>query len=428
MKSRIRIAFCLFIEIVINKIHIIMDKELLKELELDGKTPQIKKKIIAYLVENGNATITALSKSLRLSVPTVTKLILDMMSVGSLKDYGKLETAGGRHPILYGLNPESGYFIGVDVKHDYINIGMIDFVGNMQKNTNNIPFVLENTVESMDKLCHIISAFVDDLEQSKREILNVNVNLPGRINPKKGYSYTFFNFDESRSLAEVLSEKLGMRVSIDNDTRGMAFGEYTQGYASENNIKNMLYINVSWGIGLGLILDGRIYMGKSGYSGEFGHVSSYDNQILCHCGKKGCLETEVSGSAVHRELTTRIKNGESSILSKKVESGQDITLDDIISAANHEDILSLEVLCEMGRKLGKQVAGLINIFNPELIVVGGSLSLTGEYIKEAIQSIVRTYSLNLVNKDTEIMTATLGDKAGVIGACMLARSRRFDSD
>lgn len=407
---------------------LIMDKELLEELELDAKTPQIKKKIIAYFVEHGNATITSLSKSLRLSVPTVTKLILDMMSAGSLKDYGKLETAGGRHPILYGLNPESGYFIGVDVKHDYVNIGMIDFVGNMQKNINNIPFVLENTAEAMDKLCYIISGFVEDLELSKRDILNINVNLPGRINPKTGYSYTFFNFDESKTLAEVLSEKLGMRVSIDNDTRGMSFGEYTQGYASENNIKNMLYINVSWGIGLGLILDGRIYMGKSGYSGEFGHVSFYDNQILCHCGKKGCLETEVSGSAVHRELTTRIKNGESSILSKKVDNGQDITLDDIINAANHEDVLCIEVLCEMGRKLGKQVAGLINIFNPELIVVGGSLSLTGEYIKEAIQSIVRTYSLNLVNKDTEIITARLGDKAGVIGACMLARSRRFEVD
>lgn len=405
-----------------------MDKELLEELEQDGKLSVVKRKIISYFVENGNATITSLAKSLRLSVPTVTKLILDMISAGSLRDYGKLETAGGRHPILYGLNPNSGFFVGVDVKHNYVNIGVIDFVGNVKKTVDNIPFVLENTLQAMDKLCSIINTFVDELEIPKKDILNINVNLPGRINPKVGYSYTFFNFDESKPLSQVLFEKLGIRVSVDNDTRGMAYGEYTQGYASEHGVKNMLYINISWGIGLGLILDGNIYMGKSGYSGEFGHVSSYDNQLLCHCGKKGCLETEVSGSAVHRELTNRIKNGESSVLSQKVDNGQEITLEDIIDAANHEDILCLEVICEMGRKLGKQVAGLINIFNPELIVVGGSLSLTGEYIKEAIQSIVRTYSLNLVNKDTEIVTAKLGDKAGVIGACMLARSRRFDSD
>lgn len=403
-----------------------MDKELLKELEQDGKVSLIKKKIISYFVENGNATITALAKSLRLSVPTVTKLILDMMSVGSLKDYGKLETAGGRHPILYGLNPDSGFFVGVDVKYNYVNIGIMDFVGNMKKTSDDIPFVLENTPNAMEALCNIINNFVGELDIDIKDILNININLPGRINPRTGYSYTFFNFDESKPLAKVLTDKLGTRVSVDNDTRGMAFGEYTQGYASEHNIKNMLYINISWGIGLGLILDGRIYMGKSGYSGEFGHVSSYDNQILCHCGKKGCLETEVSGSAVHRELTTRIKNGESSALSQKVEAGEEIDLEDIINAANNEDILCLEVIGEMGRKLGKQVAGLVNIFNPELIVVGGSLSLTGEYIKEAIQSVVRTYSLNLVNKDTEIVTATLGDKAGVVGACMLARMRRFD--
>lgn len=405
-----------------------MQKELLRELEQGTKTAQIKRQIIAYFIESGPATITDLAKHLTLSVPTVTKFIFDMISIGCLKDYGKLETAGGRYPTLYGFEPSAGYFVGVDVKHSSVNIGLIDFIGNMKRTSYDIPYQIENMPSKMDELCSIIKEFVRSSKVSIHDILNVNINLPGRINPKTGYSYTYFNFDKDRSLSDILAEKLSTRVSIDNDTRGMAFGEYTQGCAKDLGLRDVLYINVSWGIGLGIILDGHIYLGKSGFSGEFGHISAYENQLLCHCGKKGCLETEVSGNAIHRELVDRIKKGESSILSKQIEDGGEITLSDIIRAAGQEDILCLEVLGEMGRKLGKQVTGLINIFNPELVIIGGSISLTGDYLKESVQSVVRTYSLNLVNKDTNIITATLGEKAGVIGACMLARSRRFALD
>lgn len=405
-----------------------MQKELLEELEQNTKIAQIKRQIIAYFIEKGRATITDLAKYLTLSVPTVTKFIFDMISVGCLKDYGKIETTGGRYPTQYGLNPSAGYFIGVDVKHTSVNIGLIDFVGEMKKVDYNIPYNLEDTPEKIQELCNIIKEFIKRTKQPIENILNVNINLPGRINPKIGHSYTHFNFDKETPLAEILQKKLSTRVTIDNDTRGMAFGEYTQGCATKSKVSEMLYINVSWGIGLGIILDSKIYLGKSGFSGEFGHTSVYDNQQLCHCGKKGCLETEVSGKAIHRELIERIENGESTILSKKVKAGDDITLEDIIKATEQEDILCLEVLTDMGRKLGKQVAGLINIFNPDMVVIGGSLSLTGEYIREAVQSVVRTYSLNLVNKDTQIVTAELGEKAGIIGACMLARSRRFESE
>lgn len=402
-----------------------MDQELLKELAEGGKAALIKRQIIAYFIERGPTTITELSKVLSLSVPTVTKFITELMQHRCIKDYGKLETSGGRYPLLYGLDPAAGYFVGVDVKHNYINIGIIDFVGEIQKTYYNIPYNLESCPEHMQTLCQII---LDTLEESgfcKQDILNVNINLPGRINPETGYSYTYFNFKTDEPLADMLADTLGLSVSIDNDTRGMAYGEYTQGCAMGTDAQNVLYVNVSWGIGLGIILGGKIYLGKSGFSGEFGHISNYDNQILCHCGKKGCLETEVSGQAMHRMLHERIRSGQSSVLSKRVLEGERITLTDIIQAAIQEDILCLEILSDIGKKLGKQIASLINVFNPELVIIGGSLSLTGDYLTQAIQTIVRMYSLNLVNKDTEIVTAVLGEEAGVIGACMLARTRRF---
>ncbi|GAE86235.1 transcriptional repressor of MalT and manXYZ operon [Bacteroides reticulotermitis JCM 10512] len=206
----------------------------------------------------------------------------------------------------------------------------------------------------------------------------------------------------------------------------MTYGEYMQGHVKGE--KDIIFVNISWGVGIGIIIDGKVYTGKSGFSGEFGHVNAYDNEIICHCGKKGCLETEASGSALHRTLLERIKNGESSILSTRItDEDNPITLDEIIDSVNKEDLLCIEIVEEIGQKLGKQIAGLINIFNPELVIIGGTLSLTGDYITQPIKTAVRKYSLNLVNKDSAIITSKLKDRAGIVGACMLARSRMFES-
>ena len=402
-----------------------MNKLFLQEIEKGSKNALIKKKIIKHYIYNGNSTITELSKKIDLSVPTTTKFIGKMSEEGYINDYGKLETAGGRYPNVYGLNPASGYFIGVDIKQSAVNIGLINLKGDMVDIKMNIPFSLENTVEALDKLCKLILSYINRLSIPKDTILNININISGRVNPESGYSYSMFYFEE-RPLADIFAEKLGYKVSIDNDTRAMTYGEYMAGCIKTE--KDIIFVNISWGLGIGIIIDGKIYNGKSGFSGEFGHVSTYDNEILCHCGKKGCLETEASGSAIHRILRERIQSGANSILSKSVKSGTKITLEDIISAINkEEDMLCIDIVEEVGQKLGKQIAGLINVFNPELVVIGGTFSQTGDYITQPIKTAVRKYSLNLVNKDSVILSSDLKDEAGVIGACMLARIRMFES-
>ena len=280
------------------------------------------------------------------------------------------------------------------------------------------------TPEAMEELCTLISSFIKKTKVNTEKILNININISGRVNPESGYSFSLFNFSEC-PLAEVLTEKIGYQVCIDNDTRAMTYGEYLQGCVKGE--KNIIFVNVSWGLGIGIIIDGKIYTGKSGFSGEFGHINVFDNEILCHCGKKGCLETEASGSAIYRILQERIKNGECSILSNRTNNQElPLTLDEIISAVNKEDLLCIEIVEEIGQKLGKQIAGLINIFNPELVIIGGTLSLTDDYIAQPIKTAIRKYSLNLVNQDSAITVSKLKDKAGVVGACMLARSRMFE--
>ena len=401
-------------------------QKLIEEVSQNTKASQTKRKIIAYYVKHGPATTAAIAKYLNYSVPTVSKIIADLEEKKLIQRYGKKETSGGRQPMLFGLHAESGFFIGVDVQHDHVNLGLIDITGEEKLVKMDVPFDLVDEPSKIDELCALIDRFIGESKVNRELIMNININLPGRINPLLGRSATFFNDSETLPLAQQISEKLGLFVTLDNDTRGLAFGEYTYGEYDTASIKNALYVNFSWGLGMGIIINGEIYTGHSGYSGELGHISQYQNEIMCHCGKKGCLQTEVSGLALQRTVKHRIQEGGASALAGKVLKGEEIKLSQIIDAINHDDILCIEALEDVAKKFGKVIAGLINVFNPEAVIIGGSLARTGEYLRQPIQSVVRTYTLSIVNNDTEICLAKLGEKAGVLGACMIARQRRFE--
>ena len=378
-----------------------------------NRSALLKKKIIHYYIANGDATIAELCKEMDLSIPTVTKLVGELLDDGYILDFGKQETNGGRKPNIYGLNPVSGYFVGVDVFRSKINIAAVDFKGDKLRVEENIPYSLENTPEALEMLCNLINDFIDRLSVPREKVLAVGVNISGRVNPVSGYSYSIFYFEE-KPLSQILEERINIKIYIENDTRAMMYGEYMQGVVKGE--KNILFINMGWGLGLSIFINGELYYGKSGFSGEFGHFCFFDNEILCHCGKKGCIETEASGSALHRKLLERYREGSSTILAEKIEKKEKIKMADMIEAIQKEDVLCIEILEEMGEKLGRGIAGLMNIFNPELVVLGGTLSLTSEYISLPIKSAIRKYSLNLVSQDTEIKVSKLGERAGALGA------------
>lgn len=390
--------------------------------EKSPKNIQIKKDIISHFINNGNDTIAELSKELDLSVPTVTKFISELSDQGLLTEFGKIHTQGGRHPIVYGLNPASAYFVGVDMTRHHLSMALMDFKGDLVNHKMGISYTYQNTTESFDALCNHIQHFIDSTGNLKQKIHNINLNISGRVNPESGYSYSSFYFSEE-PISAILSKKLNYNVGIDNDTRAMAYGEYMKGTVEGQ--KNVIFVNISWGLGIGIIIDGKPYYGKSGFSGEFGHFPIFENEIICHCGKKGCLETEASGLAIHGMVKERIANGESSILTDHVKDMDKLTLTDIIKATNMEDTLCIEIVEEVGYKLGRYISGLINIFNPELVVIGGQVAETDGFILLPIRSSIRKYSLNLVNKDSQIVLSKLKNKAGVVGACMIARSRLF---
>ena len=396
---------------------------LLNDLLGGTKSAMTHKRIIAYYLNNSTSTIPELSKELNLSVPTIAKVIAEMCEDGYIVNCGKMDTGKGRSPVIYGLAPDSGYFVGVDLMSNGLNLGLMNFKGELVKLDMDVPYQYRNSQEGLDELCGHVTDFIEQLDIAKERILNVGVNIPGRVNPEMGHSFSRFNFEE-RPLVDLMAERIGCRVYIDNDTRAMTYGEMSKGVVKGE--KDVIFVNLSWGIGCGLILNGELYTGKSGFSGEFGHFPSFDNEVLCHCGKRGCLETEISGMALHRNLLQSVKDGRQTLLAEQIMKDEaSLSLDDIIDATLKEDLLCIELVEDIGQKLGRYLAGLINLLNPEMVIIGGSLARTGDSILQPVKSAVRKYSLNMVNRDSAIVLSKLQSKAGVTGACLLARKSLF---
>jgi predicted NBD/HSP70 family sugar kinase len=392
------------------------------------KNIQLKKNIISFLCSNGSFTIADLCKEVNLSIPKVTTLIGELMNDGLVEDLGKVESTGGRKPNLYGMVGNSVFFLGVDIKQNHVNIGLTDLQKNLIEIKEGIPYKLSNSQDALIDLIEIIKNFVKNLSIKKEKILGLGVNLSGRINHDTGYSYSFFNFNEE-PLSKSLEKELNIKTFLENDSRAMAYGEFNSGLVRDE--KNVLFLNLDHGLGMGVMINKQLYYGKSGFAGEFGHIPIFNNNIICQCGKKGCLETEGSGWALVRNFKEKIEGGTSSILidkGKNFSKIHEIDMDKIIAAANNDDVLAIDLIADLGDKLGRGIALLINIFNPELVIIGGSLAKTGEYIMLPIKSAINKYSLSLVNSDTKIKLSSLGEKSGVIGACLLARNGLLNLD
>ena len=385
----------------------------------DSKNSILKKKILRLCIERGEHSIATLSEEINASVPTVTKLIGELMDEGFMVDLGKSGTSGGRRPSIYGLNPNAGYFVGVDIRYSHAGTAITDFQGNLVAFEDNIPFVMERKEESVHAISRAVRNYVEMRHLDWDRILGMGISLAGRINRETGYSNNY-SFDPNRPINKILAEDLDIPVVIENDSRAMAYGEFLSGVVRKE--RNVLFVNVSWGLGMGMILDGRLYYGTSGYAGEFGHFPLLQNDEICRCGKVGCLETGASGSALVRMITQQLRSGKPSSLLKKFRTEGMININDIFMAISEEDVLAIDALGEIGENLGRGLAGLINMFNPELVVIGGKLAIAGDYLMLPVQTTVKKLAQNIAIQDTAIKFSRLKNQAAPIGDCMLSRS------
>ena len=390
-------------------------QEFVKKVKKSGNHPSILEK----LVRNGTATAGILAKSTGLSIPTVTKVMERMTGDGLVTDYGKQRTAGRRKSKTYALNPVAGFFAGVEIHRHHLKVGICDMTGKIVYESADKPYLLEND-DAYENMCAAILEAFEEAGEYAGQLIACAISIPGRVHSESGESFNYFS-DASKPLGKALEERLGMKVYIDNDSRIICYGEYCLRHL--DNIRNMLYININWGLGMGMILDGHLYYGSTGLAGELGHITMFDNEIFCRCGKKGCLETEASGFAAQRLLLAKHKAGARSTLSRKIENNEEIVLDDLIQAILSEDMLMIEIIEEIGSQLGKGVAAMINIFNPEKVILGGELAKAGEYLRMAVLGSVRKCSISIVNRETTIELADTAFNANLAGCCFIARDR-----
>lgn len=383
----------------------------------------LKKKILGICITEGSRSLADISRELNSSIPTITKLVGELIMDGYLEDMGKIDTSGGRRPSIYGLNPSAGFFAGIDINMDEVKIAVTDFKGDLVDFTTHYGFTLSNTEESFKELCRITKEYVSQIGIDTEAILAYGLSLSGRVNYQTGESFTY-HLKEGGNIREFVENELKRPVFVENNSRAMTYGEFL--YGQHGFKKDILFMNVSWGLGMGMVIDGKLTYGKSGFSGEIGHFPILDNNQICQCGKIGCLETGASCSALQRMITEKLVAGRSSMLVNKFNKDRLIDLSDIMDAIREGDILAIETVEQIGLTLGRAVAGLINLFNSELVVIGGLLSSAAEYLRLPVMTAIQKYTLSTVSRETEIKFSDLGEQAGAKGACMIARSRLLD--
>ena len=387
---------------------------------INHKNNIIKRNIIAYMAINGESTLSELTRELHISVPTMTKLVQELVDDSIVNDLGKVETPGGRRPNVFGLANSAIYFAGINVARDHMVYVITDLQNNIILEHTDNSFELVDRPQCLERICQNIENFIATSGVDREKILGVGVSIVGRVNPETGRSYKYFTSSEE-SLTDIISARIGIRVMLENDTRARCYAEYTTGKAK--NESNVIYLHMGRGVAIGIVIDGKLYYGKNGFAGEFGHIPFFDNEIICACGKKGCLETEVSGIALENKIVDLIERGVNTHLREMYDRGESIHINDIIAAARNDDNLAIELIEEAGEKVGKAVAFLINTFNPETVIVGGNLAMAGEYLMLPLKSSTNKYSLNLVYKDTKFRVSKMSDSSNAWGVAMLIRNK-----
>ena len=384
----------------------------------------MKHKILSYLIDNGDSPISAMSKSLDYCIPTITKYLELLRDQGYVKVVGTGSSQRGRKAAIWSICDDGPRFLGVDVKQFSIQFCLISLSGKPILEKEYKDFRFDNTPAVFEQFCSTISSFIDSVEGLRQHLVMTCVTIGGRVSSATGESFSIFKFEENGDtpLSTLFSSRIGNPVMIQNDTQAMTYGEWQH---CRRNEQNMIFLNVSWGLGMGLIIGGKPYSGANGYAGEIGHINAYPNERICHCGKKGCLETEISISAIVHTLEENILKGKSSLLSPILHEKHNLTVEDLHRAIEEEDPLAIETVEACGSELGRWVANLINIFNPQSVIIGGELTNAGNYFLMPIEVAMRKYALKLIARDVTVAHSCLGGKCGAIGAALLARDREM---
>lgn len=401
-----------------------MDSEDEKTISVrDSKKTALRNKLLTTFYQEGTKSIPDLSDSLQLSIPTITRFLEELAHAGYIFEEGEGFSSGGRRPVLYGLNPNAKFVISVDIGRFIIRIALVNL-----RNQFIAPVrIINEGLSSQSDILQLIKQESEDLIKqsgiSNDKILGAGISLPGLIDIKTGISYSYFTA-VGKPLHELFKEIFPFPVFVEHDTKAMALAELSFGLAKGK--QNVLCLVLGAGVGLSMIMAGKLYKGNSGFAGEFGHIPVADNGQLCYCGKVGCLETVASGVTLIQNARNGIASGASSKITDLTNNNPEkISLDIIIKAAALGDQYAIALLSRTGESLGKGIATLLHLFNPEMIILGGELSKAGNHITDPIKQTLNQHAIARILRDTELVTTELGENATLMGTVALVINNFF---
>lgn len=393
---------------------------------VEKKKYQQKIEILKSLYFQGPKSNTDICNLFSISSPTSIRLLNSLIDEGLVKKEGRGVSIGGRKPDLYQLNNEIFFVLSIQIDQFQVRMAIFDNHNNKVAVAEDIHYRIEKDIHTIDSLYEIADNLIINSEINRENLLGVGISMPGLVSSEEGKNFTYFlTEEESESLEQLLKRKFQKPVFLLNDAKSACLAEFHFGLAKEK--ENVLVISMDWGIGLGIIIDGKMHHGASGFAGEFGHIPLMEDGILCHCGKRGCLETVASGMALTRIAKERIDSGESSILRQKLENeNENLDPKSVIQAANKGDQFAINILSEVGINLGKGIAVLIQLFNPELIIIEGKFAEGNQFITTPIQQSVNTYCMAQLREKTDIALSTLGEDSVLLGSVAAVMKNVFE--
>jgi len=375
----------------------------------------LKKQIISSLYFKKTLSAVDLSDIVGKSIPHITKALGELVQAGYVEDKGFAPSSGGRRPQIYSLKAGTLYIVSVAMDQLYTKLTITDLLNNPILPSENHELKLLNNSEALVQLVHLINDLIERSGVNRKKIAGIGIGMPGFTNTRLGINYSYLLPPGDESLYTYMQRELGIPVNIDNDSSLIALSELKFGLA--RNRSDVMVVNVGWGIGLGMIVNGVLFRGFSGYAGELSHIPISESDNLCDCGKRGCLETEATLKVVTNKAIKGIKEGNISGL-KYNESPEQMS-EAIMIAANKGDQYAIELLSDMGYKIGKAIAILIHIVNPELIVLSGRGAAVGKILLAPIQQALNKYCIPRLSEHTDVKVSTVGRNAELLGAAAL---------
>lgn len=376
----------------------------------------LRSNILKELYFKDNLSCADLCIKIDKSFPVTAKLIEELIEMNLVYENGYAQSTGGRRPQTFSIVQDILYVVAVAMDQLITKISIVD----MQNKYVSPIITLELPLAKNDKALSILSEKINEViitsHIPKNKIVGVGIAMPGFVNAKKGINNSFLTTPRG-SISKIIGDVTGLPVYIDNDSSLIALAELRFGAAKQKS--NAMILNIGWGVGLGLILNGELYRGNDGFAGEFSHIPLFSNDKICACGKTGCLETEAS-------LVVLIEMAKKGLKAGRVSSLKDIVFDDyeqasevIMAAAQAGDQFATSLFSEIAYNIGRGVAVLIHLLNPETVVLSGRGSKAGKILQAPIQQALNEHSIPILALNTTIELSALGYNAELLGAAAL---------